>query len=154
MLINETTTEFTLTKKEGFLTYSEKFRKLYGTEYAVGSDGSLIALTAKKVNFKTLHETLLSKDESKLEANKWMFDGEFRFCDGEKLPSKIGFLSFPRSGNSFLRRFLEQMTGIATGASVSLHTSTTLQLQGMPGEYIVDDRTWIVKSHQPMIIPL
>jgi len=23
----------------------------------------------------------------------------------------------------------------------------------MPGEYIVDDRTWIVKSHHPMIIP-
>jgi len=45
------------------------------------------------------------------------------------------------------------MTGISTGACVPLHTSTSLQFQGLKGEYTVDDRCWIVKSHHPMLIP-
>ena len=82
-----------------------------------------------------------------------MFDGEFKFCDGQKLPSKISFSTYPRSGNSFLRKYLEQMTGIPTGSTVSLHTATSLQVQGLKGEYIVDDRTWIIKAHHPMLLP-
>lgn len=36
---------------------------------------------------------------------------------------------------------------------MSLHTSTSLQIQGLKGEYIWDDRVWITKSHHPFIIP-
>lgn len=83
-----------------------------------------------------------------------MFDGDFKFLDGAALPTKIAFNTYPRSGNSFLRKYLEQMTGISTGATVSLHTSTSLQIQGLKGEFITDDRTWIIKAHHPMQIPL
>jgi len=70
---------------------------------------------------------LKSKDESLWEQSKWMFDGEFRFLDGEPLGfNKIAFNTFPRSGNSFLRRLLEQATGITTGATVHITTSTSL----------------------------
>jgi hypothetical protein len=34
-----------------------------------------------------------------------------------------------------------------------LHTSTSLQIQGLKGEWVFDDRAWIVKSHHPLIIP-
>lgn len=84
-----------------------------------------------------------------------MFDGEFRFLDNQKPidGNKVSFNSFPRSGNSFLRRFLEQITGISTGANISLHTSTSLQIMGLMGENIVDDRAWIIKAHHPFLIP-
>ena len=36
---------------------------------------------------------------------------------------------------------------------MSLHTATSLQIQGLKGEYIWDDRVWITKSHHPFIIP-
>ena len=34
-----------------------------------------------------------------------------------------------------------------------LHTSTSLQCMGLKGEFIADDRTWIVKAHHPMLLP-
>lgn len=109
--------------------------------------------TAKTINFDNLMTMLKSKDEKLFEDNKWMFDGDFKFLDGKPLKSKIAFNTYPRSGNSFLRKFMEQMTGISTGATVSLHTSTSLQIQGLKGEHIVDDRTWIIKAHHPMLLP-
>ena len=39
---------------------------------------------------------------------------------------KVGFCSFPRSGSSFLRRLIENCSGIVTGSSISLHTATGL----------------------------
>ena len=53
---------------------------------------------------------LKSKDEVLFEAAKWQYDGDFRFLDGapiEKHKNRIAFNTYPRSGNSFLRRFLE-----------------------------------------------
>jgi hypothetical protein len=130
-----------------------QFREKYGPGYNVVRDGTVGVTTAKTINFKTLMEVLKSKDESLFNNNKWIFDGDFKFCDGEKLPTKIAFNTYPRSGNSFLRKYMEQMTGISTGATVSLHTSTSLQIQGLKGEYIVDDRTWIIKAHHPIYLP-
>ena len=48
-----------------------------------------------------------------------------------------------------LRRLIEQITGVYTGAPVSLNTSTNLQICGLAGEAVVDDRVWFVKSHSP-----
>lgn len=96
---------------------------------------------------------LKSKEEKSYEDNKWMFDGEYRFLDGEKFDQKIAFNTFPRSGNSKLRRWIEQITGVTTGATVSLHTSTSLQCMGLKGEAIVDERVWVVKAHHPALMP-
>lgn len=83
-----------------------------------------------------------------------MFDGHFRYLDGAANKSnKVAFCSFPRSGNTFLRRYLELLTGIQTGSDCTLHLSVTLQMQGMGGEHIADDTCWVVKSHSPWIMP-
>jgi hypothetical protein len=76
---------------------------------------------------------LKSKDESLLQNMQWMFDNEFRFLDGKKLQTKIAFCTFPRSGNSLMRRLLETATGIATGSTGSLNTGTFLQFNGLKG---------------------
>lgn len=47
-----------------------------------------------------------------------------------------------------MRRLVEQLSGVYSGATVSLHTSS-LQLMGMAGEEIADNRVWIVKAHHP-----
>jgi len=74
--------------------------------------------------------------------------------DGEHIVgNKVCFTSFPRSGNSFLRKYLQLLTGLPTGSDNSLHTDTILQMQGMKGEDLVDDTCWIVKSHFPWIMP-
>jgi len=90
-----------------------------------------------------------SKDATVYNNSKWIFDGEFRFLDMEPVTHKIAFLSFPRSGNSLMRRALEQSTGICTGSAGSLHTGTYLQLNGLKGQHICDDRVWVTKAHHP-----
>lgn len=82
-----------------------------------------------------------------------LWDGKFRFLDMTPLKTKISFLSYPRSGNSLMRRVLEQSFGVATGSSGSLHTGTYLQMVGLKGQHITDDRCWIVKSHHPTAAP-
>ena len=72
-------------------------------------------------------DLLKSKDEALWENAKWMFDGQFRFLDGEPNKSqKVAFCSFPRSGNTFLRRYIEMLTGICTGADNTLHVNVAL----------------------------
>lgn len=89
--------------------------------------------------------------EKAVKDNLW--DGEFRFLDMKPLKTKVSFLSYPRSGNSLMRRVLEQSFGVATGSSGSLHTGTYLQINGLKGQHITDDRCWIVKSHHPTAAP-
>lgn len=99
---------------------------------------------------------LKSSDPADLEKLRWMYDGKYRFLDSSTPVSgqKVAYCTFPRSGNSYLRRILESITGVSSGSTVSLHTATTLQIQGLMGEYVTDDRVWIVKAHHPGLIPM
>lgn len=106
------------------------------------------------INLETLVNLLKSKDEGLWQQAKWMFDKKFRYLDGAPNKSnKIAFCSFPRSGNTFLRKYLELLTGIVTGADNTLHVNVCLQMLGCMGEDIVDDTVWVVKSHSPWIMP-
>jgi hypothetical protein len=123
---NDLGSHYSVTRHEGFLNFSEMFRKRYGDGYNTLKDGTVAVTTAKTINFKSLIKMLKSKDEKDFVANEWIYNGDFKFLDGERINSKIGFNTYPRSGNSFLRKYLEQLTGISTGATVMLHTSTSL----------------------------
>ena len=99
-------------------------------------------------------DLLKSSDAELWEQSKWMFDGKFRLLDNQPNRSnKVAFCSFPRSGNTFLRRYMELLTGIQTGADNTLHVNVALQMQGMMGEDVTDDSVWIVKSHSPWVMP-
>ena len=77
-----------------------------------------------------------------------MFDGTLRYLDGEPNKSqKVAICSYPRSGNTFMRRYVELLTGIHTGADNPLYCEVVLQCQGLAGEEIVDDTVWAVKTH-------
>jgi len=47
---NDVASNFSVVRHEGYLTYSERFRKLYGEGYACARDGSIVVTTAKTIN--------------------------------------------------------------------------------------------------------
>ena len=80
---------------------------------------------------------------------------EIGFLKGDKNMStpaeKIVLTSYPRSGNTLIRTYLEKLTRIYTGSDCDVRRPLNKQLQdmGMAGEGQIDDRVWIVKSHYP-----
>ena len=79
-------------------------------------DGRIVARKARTVNYTQLVNILKSKDKAVFEENAWIWDGTFHFLDQTEVIGNGGhcnhimFSSFPRSGNSFLRRLVEQLT--------------------------------------------
>lgn len=77
---------------------------------------------------------------------------EPKFLDGltNMVGNRVQLASFPRSGNSFLRRILEQITGVFTGSDFTLRDALPLQHQGLLGEQTFGDNSiWVTKSHYP-----
>jgi len=106
------------------------------------------------VNFNDLKDILLSNDLSRLEELDWISKG-LRFLDG-KVNMKgnvVALTSWPRTGNSFCRRFIELCTGIYTGSDMNAKQSLMLQMMGMAGEQTADDTVWITKTHHSLKMP-
>jgi len=113
--------------QQDFELYSERFRRLY-PDYLLDSEMRIRPVrTTQVVNLNFLIDLLKSKDELLWLKNKWLFDGQMRFLDGRiNAFNKVAFSSIPRSGNSFLRKYLEMLTGISTGSDNTLHLSVIL----------------------------
>ena len=108
--------------KEQYENFTMKFRRLY-PGYCLNKEMQVIAKRPPFMHApstpKLSHivDLFKSKDEQLWKENAWIFDGNFRYLDGSpNLSNKVSFSSFPRSGNSFLRRYIELITGITTGS--------------------------------------
>lgn len=65
------------------------------------------------MSLKELKKMFLSKEVKELEKARWIFENEPKFLDGTPYKGdKVAFASFPRSGNTFLRKYFELLTGI------------------------------------------
>ncbi|RYG70251.1 hypothetical protein EON64_00665 [archaeon] len=64
---------------------------------------------------------------------------------------KAALVSYPRSGNSFMRKVLERESGIVTGSDSRPNRTLSASLLkfGYAGEGITDQSVWVVKSHYP-----
>ena len=98
---------FSLTGPDGseerktYELFSEKWRRIY-PDYELGPYMHCVAkATTPVLNLDQLVKMLKSKDANLYERCKWIFnDTHGRFLDGAPiLSNKIGFISFPRSGN-------------------------------------------------------
>ena len=118
----------------------------------VDESGYIVSDTRTKQNFKTLKAALLGNvDDGNAYAAKYLDDQLLRFLDGESIAGdRVCYLTFARSGNTFLRKYMENITNIPTGSEMDLSIPMPLTLMGVIGEAIVDDRAWIIKSHDPM----
>ena len=67
----------------------------------------------------------------------------------------VAFQSLVRSGNTFLRRYLEMITGVYTGADMGIQMTVHEAMMGLLGQNITgeSDRVWITKTHKPMDPP-
>ena len=59
--------------------------------------------------------------------------------------------SYPRSGNTLLRAYLEKIMGLVTGSDCDIEKKLNkeLMLMGLQGEGLVDKRVLVVKTHYP-----
>lgn len=107
-----------------------------------------------KVNFTWLKKLLLSQDLSRNEELSWISGANsLRFLDGKSIfGQQVSFQSMPRSGNSFLRRILELVTGVYSGSDMSVKQTGNLVFGShMAGEETVshENLCWITKTHWP-----
>lgn len=74
------------------------------------------------------------------------------FLDGLDFGNKVTYASYSRSGNTFFRRYLEQIGGIFTGSDGDLNYALhySLQFCGFSGECKVDNDCWFIKTHYPL----
>ena len=100
---------------------------------------------------------LRSNDIARYEREKAKFFGVTgRYTTGNAAEQmSVSFSTFPRSGNSMMRKYFENVTGIATGEEMGLkHTPhISLQFSGLKGADVFDSRTWIKKNHFPFTFP-
>lgn len=119
-----------------YQTFSERFQQRYPGWVLSESKRVIPGPEVKTVDFGSLWEILTSKDESLLEQNSWIFDdlSDSKYLDltsattVESMSEQCAYTSYPRCGNSFLRKYLQNITGIATGSDMSLEFNVDLQL--------------------------
>jgi len=94
---------------------------------------------------------MVFRRERELKASPLSCRSEARFLSRVHCHDKVLLVSYPRSGNSYLRRLLESELGIVTGSDSRNNRTLSAALLrcGFKGEGIVDDSCWIVKSHYP-----
>ena len=119
----------------GFRLYSDYFTIKYPHCILDRQSGALSPKNdAPVVNFNQLKELLLSKDLSRIGELEWIASEPARFLDNsiDMTGNKVALTSYPRSGNSFLRKLLEDVTGITTGGEQK--RDLQLQCAGLMGE--------------------
>jgi hypothetical protein len=59
--------------------------------------------------------------------------------------------SYPRSGNTMLRAYMEKIMGVVTGsdADITKKLINDLMEMGLGGEGIYDNQVWVIKTHYP-----
>ena len=113
--------------KEGFEKFSERFQRIYQGYFLDNEMHVRASPGTKVVNLNDLVGLLKSKDRHLWEQAAWVWKNELKFLDGSANNSnKIAFASFPRSGNTFLRKYMELLSGIQTGADNTLHINVAL----------------------------
>lgn len=108
-----------------FELYSDRIMRTAPTYHIVIEEAQRVGLKWKltpgpntpTVNLKQMFDILLSKDLSRNAELDWIKNEGYRFLDGERIDGlHTAFTSFPRSGNTMLRRWFEQLTGIFSGS--------------------------------------
>lgn len=105
----------------GFELYSDRMHRQY-PDYILDKDLKLLpGPYTPVVNFNELKEILLSTDLSKDDLLAWTKMG-LRFLDNkvELAGNRVAFQSWPRTGNTMTRRYLEKISGIYTGNNMDL----------------------------------
>ena len=125
--------------------------------YVLAKDGKIRAGSAQAVDLDFMLELLRSKDLDRYEQVK---DRYFTGCPAyttgtarEQLA--IVYATWPRSGNSLMRKYFENVTGTVTGSDMVLkhNPNVALQYSGFLAEGVTDSSTFFRKTHYPCQFP-
>jgi hypothetical protein len=117
---------------------------------------------APTIEFDNLRRVLLSKrilpkDQmiSRADFEKNYKEYKSIHLDGTKKVSKVVMSSYFRSGNTMMRKILEDATGVVTGSIYNnkVYVNYQLMFNGFKGEGRHDDSAWLLKSHFPVQWP-
>ena len=150
-------TRFSRVRLEGYLTFSENLAKRYPGYMLDQKTHLIVPTTDHRVNVDELFALFRSKDVERYEREKDKFFGPSGRYTTENAQEQMSimFTTFPRSGNSMMRKYFENITGLATGSDLGLRHSPNVALQYSvsKGEGMMGNETLIKKSHYPMTIP-
>jgi len=111
----------TPTNPTGFELFSDRVTRLF-PGYILNKNLKLFpGPEIPTVKFSDLKTLLLSKDLARNKELDWT-QKEMRFLDASETleGDRIAFLSFPRTGNTMTRKYIESVTGIFTGSDMTL----------------------------------
>lgn len=136
---------------DDFMLFSERFSKLY-PGYML--DSQMLIRPKPHTPTLNLQKALDSLRSTDTEVYLPDVSSDALFLDGSPiLADRIGLVSFPRCGNTLVRKYVQKLTGVETGSDNWLHWNVCLQMQGFKGEYISDDSVFCIKSHFPWAMP-
>ena len=109
--------KFSLRRLPGYLTFSENLATRY-PGYMLDQERRIVPSTDHKVDLDELMGLLRSKDIEGYEKVKSKFFGKSgRYTTMQaKEQMSIVYATYPRSGNTMMRKYFENMTGITTGS--------------------------------------
>ena len=155
--INKDFSEIATSKlSDNFETHGEKIIRLFpGCTYNKEDLTIVPAEGTPTVKFSDYISLLKSKVDDCPETQKWIFEGHSYYLDGTEDVPMISYISFPRSGNTFFRKFFETITNITDGqyAKNEMIPILALQLTGLKGQGVADNRVWLVGTHTPEVYP-
>jgi len=111
-------TKFSVVKiNDSYSKFSEGVKRRY-EGYDINKQQFVVNSKDDVLDLDVLKKLLTSTDLDQYDHIKSQIYGKTsRFLNGEE-SMNIAYTSFPRSGNSFFRKLLENVTGVATGSDM------------------------------------
>ena len=125
---NHDFTKFSMKKiNDEYLLFSESIATKY-PGYIMDKKYRIQNKDDVEVDLNRFKDLLLSKNIDDYFSNKDKYFGkQTRFLNREPIHN-ITYASYPRSGNSFLRKYFENITGLATGSDMVLKFNLNVTL--------------------------
>ena len=100
-------------------------------------------------DFTQFKTSLMSQPTTPNLPSLHFFDGKSDKDDYEH--DSVILTSYPRSGNTLLRAYLEKVMGLVSGSDcdITKKLNVALMNMGLAGEGLVDKRVWVIKTHYP-----
>ena len=132
-----------------FDLFSDKFAQQFPTYELNVTSGLAPTEKTPVLNFNQLKELLLSKDLSRMNE---LGGNEYRFLDREVdiIGNRVAIQSFVDSGETILRRFMEEITGVHAGSDSSTDFFELMKGSAGNGHTFDNNEVWIAKTHFPL----
>ena len=130
LFVEENFYKMSLVKIEGYMIYSDWIAKRYPGYLLDKTTNQIVPSTDHRVHLDEFFALMRSTDIARYEKEKDKFFGPSgRFTTGNSVEQmSVLYATFPRSGSSMMRKYFENISGIATGSDLNLKFSLNVAL--------------------------